>query len=268
MSQELTIIDDFDKGLRDLQAIETACLMLAKNPAYRKFGPDGIAQVMARAKALKIDPFQALNTGFYCVAGRIGMTTEMMAALVRRAGHSIVKDSNSTPECVILHGKRADNGDTWTSKFDKQDAIVAGLWGSQVWKKYPETMLYNRAMSTLFRQLFPDLSLGAGYCENELQEIAKDPATLAPSSDVEVMPDEPKIEPVDLISDDQAEFLQSLLIKLPQKSQDGFLNVLAARNIDGVKNIPLSVYPGLLAKVNKTFEEMEKKAEPTKELPF
>ena len=260
MSQELTIIDDFDKGLRDLQAIETACLMLAKNPAYRKFGPDGIAQVMARAKALKIDPFQALNTGFYCVSGRIGMTTEMMAALVRRAGHSIVKDANSTPECVILHGKRADNGDTWTSKFDKQDAIVAGLWGSQVWKKYPETMLYNRAMSTLFRQLFPDLSLGAGYCENELQEIAKDPSTLAPSSDVEVLPETPQteVESKDLITPEQVSELTDLAVQLPQDRLTGFYQWILSLGYQNVAEIESKNFSTIHSFLNRCIDAQRK----------
>jgi hypothetical protein len=87
---------------------------------------------------------------------------------------------------VILHGKRADNGDSWTCTFTRQDAERAGLWNGPIWKKYPGIMLYNRCMSMLFRQLFPDLSLGAGYVEDELKEIKKVDEYALPVADCDV----------------------------------------------------------------------------------
>lgn len=168
-----TTDDNFARQLAELEQIQNLCKKLLNTPHYKKLGEEGIHAIISRAKALGIHPFEALNGGFHCINGKVGMSTEMMAALVRRQGHSVTKDPKSTSECVILIGKRKDTGDTWVSKFDKQDAINAGLWNSNTWKKYPETMLYNRAMSQLFRQLFPDLSLGAGYVEDELNEINK-----------------------------------------------------------------------------------------------
>lgn len=168
-----TTDDNFAKQLAELEQIQNLCKKLLNTPHYKNIGEAGIHAIISRAKALGIHPFEALNGGFHCINGKVGMSTEMMAALVRRQGHSVTKDPKSTSECVILIGKRKDTGDTWTSKFDKQDALNAGLWNTATWKKYPETMLYNRAMSQLFRQLFPDISLGAGYVEDELNEINK-----------------------------------------------------------------------------------------------
>ncbi|OGT44260.1 MAG: hypothetical protein A3F13_02520 [Gammaproteobacteria bacterium RIFCSPHIGHO2_12_FULL_40_19] len=164
---------DFAVQLAEFDKIQATCKQILNTKHYQAFGEAGIHAIMARAKALGIHPFEALNGGFTCIQGKVGMSTEMMAALVRQRGHSIMKDPKSNGEVVILHGKRADNGDTWTCTFSKDDAIAAGLWNSSTWKKYPSVMLYNRCMSQLFRQLFPDLSLGAGYVEDELKEITR-----------------------------------------------------------------------------------------------
>lgn len=165
--------DDFSRQLAELDKIADTCKKLMQTKHYQALGEHGIHAIMARAKALGIHPFEALNGGFYIVQGKVGMSTEMMAALVRQRGHSVMKDPKSNGEICILHGKRADNGDTWTCTFSRADAEAAGLWGTATWKKYSATMLYNRCMSMLFRQLFPDLSLGAGYVEDELKEITK-----------------------------------------------------------------------------------------------
>lgn len=172
-SNELVIQDDFSKQLEELQNIQATCTKLLQTKHYASMGEAGIHAIIARSKSLGLHPFEALNGLFFCINGRVGMSTETMAALIRRKGHSITKDPKSTNECIILHGKRSDNGDTWTCSFSKEDAITAGLWGTATWKKYPGVMLYNRCMSMLFRQLFPDLSLGAGYVEDELKEITK-----------------------------------------------------------------------------------------------
>jgi hypothetical protein len=172
-TNEIVTQSEFTQQLVEFEKIQDVCRKLMSTRHYQAFGESGIHAIIARAKALGIHPFEALNGGFYCINGKVGMSTEMMAALVRKRGHSITKDPKSDNEICILHGKRSDSGDTWTCTFSKQDALTAGLWNGTTWKKYPGIMLYNRCMSMLFRQLFPDLSLGAGYVEDELKEIAK-----------------------------------------------------------------------------------------------
>ena len=187
MSNELVIQDDFSKQLVELDKIQETCKKLLATKHYANLGESGIHAIIARSKALGIHPFEALNGGFHCINGKVGMSTEMMAALVRKRGHSITKDPKSHNESVTLHGKRADTGDTWTCTFSKADAEAAGLWNTATWKKYPAVMLYNRCMSMLFRQLFPDLSMGAGYVEDELKEIAKVDEYKLPVTECEVV---------------------------------------------------------------------------------
>lgn len=256
-----TTDDNFARQLAELEQIQNLCKKLLNTPHYKKLGEEGIHAIISRAKALGIHPFEALNGGFHCINGKVGMSTEMMAALVRRQGHSVTKDPKSTSECVILIGKRKDTGDTWTSKFDKQDAINAGLWNTNTWKKYPETMLYNRAMSQLFRQLFPDLSLGAGYVEDELNEINKTgDYTSLKSADVEVIDKDvsPKIqheetkndpqiqheETSPYLTDAQVEEIGDLLLRTSEEFQKRFWSGLKGMNppITRLEDIPQAAY--------------------------
>jgi hypothetical protein len=132
------------------------------------------------------------------------MSTEAMAARVRAAGHSIIKDPKSSNTNCILHGKRADNGDTWTTSFSIEDAKRAGIFtDGGTWAKYPDVMCYNRAMSKMFRQMTPDLSKGAGYTLDELKEIAESRSDFEPAS-------VPKAE---IVTQEQADDLASVLVE-------------------------------------------------------
>ena len=225
---------------------------------------------MARAKALGIHPFEALNGGFHCINGKVGMSTEMMSALVRKKGHSVQKDAKSNNEICILHGKRADNGDQMTVKFDKEDAIAAGLWGAATWKKYPGVMLYNRAMSMLFRQLFSDLSLGAGYVEDELKEITR---TGEYKNEIDVKVEEIQVneektekkqEKIELsgekISHEQFLFLKNT-IGTDKGFEDRLVKYLKSINIEAIQNLPIEYYDRYLSWALKNREENKKDEE-------
>ena len=215
---------DFANQLAEFDKIQDTCKKILMTKHYQRLGEEGIHTIMAKAKALGIHPFEALNGGFYVVQGRVGMSTEMMAALIRQRGHSIIKDPKSNDEVCILHGKRADNGDTWTCKFSKDDAIAAGLWNGPTWKKYPGVMLYNRCMSQLFRQLFPDLSLGAGYVEDELKEITKTGEYANVKQDVkqlDITADVQEIKP-EKLSTDQVQEIEILLGMINEEARTGF----------------------------------------------
>jgi hypothetical protein len=250
MTKELTVVD-FQTQLAEMDKIQDTCKKLLSTKHYMALGEAGIHAIMSRAKALGIHPFEALNGGFHCINGKVGMSTEMMSALVRKRGHSVQKDPKSNNEVCILHGTRADNGDKMTVKFDKEDALAAGLWGSTTWKKYPGVMLYNRAMSMLFRQLFSDLSLGAGYVEDELKEITKtgDYKNTIDVQVEEIQASEAKIEKkpekIELsgekISHDQFLFLKHT-IGTDKDFEERLLKYLEGINIQGLFNLPIEYY--------------------------
>lgn len=225
-------VTEFSVQLAEFEKIYDVCKKLMATKHYSNLGEAGVHSIMAKAKALGIHPFEALNGGFHCINGKVGMSTELMAALVRQRGHSIVKDPKSNNECVILHGKRKDSGDEWTCTFTKEDAERAGLWNSATWKKYPGIMLYNRCMSMLFRQLFPDLSLGAGYVEDELREItANTPVEKLPVAEAEEIPKASEPPPVVYITSEQTKELEELLSKCEDDFAKNVHSVLDKRGL-------------------------------------
>lgn len=202
--------------LQDLQNTEALVGKLMQSKHYSKMGPEGVYALVQKAKSIGMNPLEALNGGLYYVQGKVGMSTETMASLVRQAGHSVWKDSKSTDACCILHGKRKDSGDTWHVSFSIEDAKRAGIFKEQSpWGKYPSVMCYNRAMSILCRQLFPDIIKGAGYTHDELKEIAA-----STSYQVEVESE------VLLINKDMLAVLEQLIAEddNPSEVQDGILS--------------------------------------------
>ncbi len=161
---------NFEAVLNDIETMQKMCKSLMQTKHYAAMGEVGIFAILQKAKSLGMQPLEALNGGLYFVQGKIGMSTEMMASMIRERGHSIIKDPKSDNSICILHGKRKDTGDTWTVSFSMGDAQKAGL-AKNMYDKYPSIMLYNRSMSTLARQLFPDVIKGAGYTLDELHEI-------------------------------------------------------------------------------------------------
>lgn len=243
--------DGFAGAITELENQKKMCEMLLKTPHYAKMGAEGIYAVLAKAKSLDIDPFDALNGALYFVKGRVGMSTEAMAARVRAAGHSITKDPASTNTKCILRGKRADNGDSWATEFSIEDAKRAGIYQDNgPWAKYPDVMCYNRAMSKMFRQMTPDLSKGAGYDMDELREIAG-----KPSNYIEVIPQE--VPPVDLISSEEANDLGQILSECDPLYVDRVWTALkkSPEKIEKLEQLTKPLYERIKAAAIKNREE-------------
>jgi hypothetical protein len=153
----------------DIQDTIQVCKELLKTQHYQKIGNEGIFAIVQKAKALGIHPLKALNGGMYFVQGKVEMSSAMMNELIRLNKHSITKDRKSDDTICILHGKRADNNDTWTESFSIEDAKRAGIYRNQ-WLKYPKDMLFARALSRLARQLFPDVIQGC-YVQGEISVV-------------------------------------------------------------------------------------------------
>lgn len=130
-------------------------------------GQAKLFMVLLSARELGISPLAALNGGIWNIQGKIEISARLMNSMIRRAGHRMKINSTRT-ECVIT-GVRVDTGEEHTEVFTWDMAAQAGLTGGNVWKKYPEDMLYNRCMSRLARRLFPDV-IGTAYVDGEVRE--------------------------------------------------------------------------------------------------
>lgn len=113
--------------------------------------------------ALGLEPLQALAS-IAVINGRAALSSDLMAAVIRRAGHTLrIVENNS--ESVTATLIRADDK---TFKFkvtwDKDKATKAGLWGQRgPWSQYPTQMLRARAITEVARQGASEALMGMIY---------------------------------------------------------------------------------------------------------
>ena len=148
---------EFTTALSGIENDKKMAEALLNTGHYQKLGLSGVFAIIQMARSLNEDIFQCLNGGLYPVDGKVEMDGRLMMARIRKAGHSVVKDPKSTATLCILHGKRADNGDTWSESFSIEDAKLAGLLSRGTYQKYGRLLFQWRALSALARFLFPDV---------------------------------------------------------------------------------------------------------------
>ena len=251
MSSQLAVKEEvcFDAMLADIGKMQALSTKLMQSKHYQTMGEAGIFAIVQKAKSLNINPLEALNGGLYYVQGKVGMSSEMMASLIRQSGHSIIKDPKSDNTICILHGKRADNGDTWTVSFSEADARKAGLY-KNIYEKYPAIMLYNRTMSMLARQLFPDVIKGAGYTMDELREIGSNKSFDEPRIENKVQ--EVKFEEiVHLIDDEKLKVLTNLI----GKDEELMKMILTFYSVNSLSMIPESQAEKVITRVRQRIEK-------------
>ena len=126
-----------------------------------------ILACVATGRELGIGDMVALKS-IHIIDGKASYSAELMVQLVRARGHSI--SGEVTDGSAVLKGTRADNGDSMTCEWTIQMAERAGLTGKQNWKRYPEAMLWARAVSQLCRMLFADCFAGKTYVPEEIED--------------------------------------------------------------------------------------------------
>ena len=113
--------------------------------------------------ALGLEPLQALAS-IAVINGRATLSSDLMAAVIRRAGHTLRIVENS-PESVTATLIRADDKTfEFTVTWDKEKAVKAGLWGQRgPWSQYPTQMLRARAITEVARQGASEALMGMSY---------------------------------------------------------------------------------------------------------
>lgn len=239
MSKEL-VVKETEQMLEDIQNTNKMCQALMQSPHYQKMGAPGIYAIVEKAKSIGVSPLDALNGGMYFVQGKVEMTAAMMNQLIRQHKHSITKDKKSSDSMCILHGKRADNGDTWVESFSIEDAKKAGIYRNQ-WLKYPKDMLFARALSRLARQLFPDVIKGC-YVQGEIAD-APPLHEIIPQNDE--LPQETVIEPMELpemITDEQYQVLEEWMGNNLILRQNILTFLKKKWGIETLQQMPVEIY--------------------------
>ena len=158
-------------------------LQHAKAVAQSSLIPDGyrnqpanILWAMDLADALNI-PFPQVMQTMVVMRGRMTMSADLMAAVVRRAGHKLrVREQGMAVTAALI---RQDDPDyEFTATWDEAKARQAGLWGQRgPWTQYPAQMLRSRAITEVCRQGASDALAGTVYSPDELELTGGDANT-------------------------------------------------------------------------------------------
>ena len=135
--------------------------------AYQK-QPANLFLAAEYADELGIGRMNAL-TGIHIIDGRPTLSSSLMAALVRRAGHTLRVETSQDQSSVRATLVRSDDPDfTFTAIWNMQRAENAGLTNKDVWKKYPAAMMKARAISEVIRDGASEVLAGILYIPEEL----------------------------------------------------------------------------------------------------
>lgn len=211
-----------DDKQNKLETYRNLATIAVKSGCYPKMSIEQAINLMLSAADLGVSPMKALNGSFHVINGKICMAGHLISDRIRAAGHSVKVVEHSREKCVII-GVRRDNEDSYKSEFDIEDAKLAGLLGSDTWRKYPKDMLYNRAIARLGRILFSDV-VGASYSEEEGDDIAgiKPEERIAKDPDTDIII-EPLPQPEKEITSPQRGLLESLLDQLNDAGYEKFV---------------------------------------------
>ena len=151
------------------QQINYAKAMAVSNllPATYQNHPENVLVALAQGQALGIAPIQAMNQ-INVIKGKPALSADLIAALVRRAGHRLRVEGDDTYAQVTII--RADDPDYIPKpiRWDMERAKRAGLLGNPSWQKYPAAMLRARAISEAARAWANDALYGFIYTPEEI----------------------------------------------------------------------------------------------------
>lgn len=135
-------------------------------PAHFYKQPNKILAAMLYGRDLGITPTNALQH-IIVIDGKATADAQLMGMLVRRAGHRLEDVTTDTDSTVTI--TRGDDGSVHRFSFSIADAQRAGLvrQGS-AWQKFPQAMLFARALSGCARKAAQDALMGTAYTPEEL----------------------------------------------------------------------------------------------------
>lgn len=252
MTTQITLKNNDDLVLQDIENTQKLCSALMKTPHYAKMGEVGIFAVVQKARSVGMNPLDALNGGMYFVQGKVEMSGQSMLALIRSHGHSVSMDPKFTDEKVIMYGKRADNGDSWRVEFSVEDAKKQGIYRNQ-WEKMPKVMCMWRCVSQLGRFLFSDILKGV-YVQGEISESIpfNAPVNMNISTE-EVL--EGKIE--QSITENQALELAEIISECAPDYQKKIDEYLKSQGYDKIIQLPYQAFISLKEKASFRREEYQ-----------
>ena len=140
-------------------------------PAAYRGKPADILIATGLGKAIGIAPAQSLYE-IYVVNGRPSPSANLMAALVRRAGH-LIRIKGDAQSCTATLVRKDDPEYPFEATWTIEQADAAKLTGKDTWKQYPAAMLRARAIAEVVRMGASECVLGMDYSAEEMRDVDK-----------------------------------------------------------------------------------------------
>lgn len=145
------------------KALATADLL---PPAYRN-KPGNVLLAVEYGQALGVPPMTAIQ-GIHVIQGKPTLSADLMAALIRRAGHKLRVRVDPGPVAVAQIIRTDDPDYTYECRWDMERAKTAKLTGKDNWITNPKSMLKARAISEVAREACSEVLHGLIYTPDEL----------------------------------------------------------------------------------------------------
>lgn len=188
---QLRTLDDYYRFAQYVQASGLAPRGMNK--------PEQILVALQYGAELNLSPMQALST-VMVINQRPSLFGDGMLAVVQASGQledivETVEGDPTKPDTLkaVCKVKRTTRPTAVSQSFSWGDAKLAGLTGSDTYKKYPRRMLQHRARALALHDAFPDILHGILTVE-EAQEIPAEGAkpvfvdgATQPSSDLDAL---------------------------------------------------------------------------------
>lgn len=150
----------------DIKVLEN---LMPTMPQHIKTLPDAVATMIV-ARELGLAPLSSFPD-LMIINGNVGMTSKLMLALVKKAGHR-TQVLEMTDAIATIQGWRKFDGE-WMDEgifsFTQEQAEQANLWVKDTYELYPADMLMNKAIARMVRFAFPDVL--RGYVPDEMTDI-------------------------------------------------------------------------------------------------
>lgn len=140
-------------------------------PAAMKGKREDVLAAFIRAGDLGVPPFTGISH-MHVINGKVGISAELMRALILRAGHELQVTESNASRCII-RGRRTGWSDWTSASFTMQEAQTAGYTRNPNYRTAPADMLLARATTRLSRMIFADVVAGLRSVE-ELQDMGDD----------------------------------------------------------------------------------------------
>lgn len=195
-------------GLPRLQAGEVDPLTLARVFAQSGYFADAKEAAQAAVKILAGQelgvPAVAAMTGVFLLQGRVTLSANLVAAVIKRSGRYTYRVLELTDTACRL--AFLEQGEPiGESVFTQKDAENAGLWGKDQWKKYPRNLLFARALTNGARWHCPDIFVGGVYTAEELGGEVEEAARAPVPAVYAAAPADPPAEEEEMTGDELAE---------------------------------------------------------------